>query len=97
MKKILYAKVSAWYAGAVTVSVECLTSVFSCRAIMEGATDGWRVIAKAAMLSTCVTTGLLLGAFSIDAMRNKKYALPYFLAMFLVGVIMFLVKFFYVV
>ena len=97
MKRILSSKVSVWYAEAVTVAAGCLTSIFSCKAIMVGATGVWRVVVKATILAACVAAGLLLGAFAFDAMRNKENTLPYFAAMFLVGVTIFIVKFFYVV
>ena len=97
MKKVLRAKISAWYAAVVAVSVGCLASVFSCRAIMECATDGWRIVAKATMLAACVAAYLVLVAFAFGAMRKKKSTLPYFAAMLLVGVTTFIVKFFYMV
>ena len=97
MQEIICAKVRAWYAGAVAVSVGCLTSVFSCKAIIWDTTSGWRVVAKATMLAACVAVGLLLSAFAFGEMRNKKNPLPYFAAISLVSVAMIIIKLFYVI
>lgn len=97
MKNMVCAKVSAWYAAMIATLVGCMTSVLSCRAIIECAADGCRVVLKATMLAACMAVGFLSVASAFGAMRNGKGALPYCIAIFLSGMGALLVKFLYVV
>ena len=97
MKTMICAKVSAWYAVLIATLVGCSTSFISCRAIIEGATDGVRVVIKDTIFATCMAASVLLISGTFAAMRSDKNPFPYVLAMSLVIMVVLFVKFFFVV